>query len=207
LTSSAFQGHRILVAEPPTASPAAPTVLILHGLGTDADDLASLAAGFDLPHCRFVLPDAPLRLPGYPEGAYAWYDFERHDPGGFQTSRTYLMGLMDRWAEGGSPLAVTGFSQGGVMALEAGLLWPGGVKGVCSMSGYLPNGPEILPKARAPKTLPLLLVHGTYDGVVPVEGSRRAGYSPETAEFPMDHTLTPGSLARVRVFLRGLFPA
>ena len=216
----------MLVADPAIAQSGAPVIFILHGLGTNAEDLASLVGEFDLPQCRFILPDAPLHLPVYPAGAYAWYDFESHDPGGFQASRDYLWALMDRYAldpnvrpapgseKKPSPVVMTGFSQGGVMSLEAGLLWKGGVKAIAAMSGYLPNGPEIVQKAVAPKQTPILLAHGTYDPVVPIEGSRRAaedlkraGYAPILKEFPMEHTITEASLDEVRHFLQAALSA
>jgi predicted esterase len=72
-----------------------------------------------------------------------------------------------------SPIFMVGFSQGGVLSLEAGLLWKGKVAGIVSMSGYMPNEWEILQKAEAPFETPILLLHGSEDPVVPVEGSRK----------------------------------
>jgi len=226
ITETAFQGHRVLVADPAIAQSGAPVILILHGLGANAEDLAPLVNELDLPHCRFVLPDAPLHLTGYPAGAYAWYDFESHDPVGFQASREYLWDLMDRYASDPnirpapgtdkkpSPVVMTGFSQGGVMSLETGLLWKGGVKAIVAMSGYMPNGPEVIQRAVAPKQTPILLVHGQFDPVVPIEGSyraaedlMRAGYAPILKMFPMEHTITEASLNEVRHFLQAALSA
>ena len=74
-----IQGHSCLVMDPPVIAPGAPVIMLLHGLGTNADDLAPLCEQFLISHCRFVLPDAPLHLPGYPDGAFAWYDFQAHN--------------------------------------------------------------------------------------------------------------------------------
>ena len=102
--------------------------------------------------------------------------------------------------------------------LEAGLNYKGkpfdgaqgSIAGIVSMSGYMPDPWSTLTKAEAPLDLPILLVHGTIDNVVPVDGSRHAleslkqtGYSSvDLKEFPMGHTITPESLGVVREFLK-----
>lgn len=222
LSETQIQGHSCLVLDPPIIPSGAPVIVVLHGLGTNADDLAPLADELKLDGCRFVLPDAPLHLPGYPEGAYAWYDFQAHDRDQIVESRDYLFKVLDRFSNDPnlrpkpgeekkpSPVVLMGFSQGGVMSLEAGLNYKGKVAGIVSMSGYMPDPWSTLTKAEAPLDLPILLVHGTIDNVVPVDGSRHAleslkqtGYSSvDLKEFPMGHTITPESLGVVREFLK-----
>lgn len=222
----AIQGHRCLVMDPPVIPPNAPVVVVLHGLGTNGDDLVPVTGELGLSGCRFVFPDAPLLLPGYPDTAFAWYDFQLHDRKEIEQSREYLFKVFDRFVhdpnlrpEPGkekepSPLIVVGFSQGGVMALESGLNYKGKILGIVSMSGYMPDPWATLKKAEAPFGTPILLVHGTEDPVVPVEGSRKAkeelekaGYKPQLWEFPMPHTITEESLETVSQFLRKLIPS
>ncbi len=213
-----LDGHRVLTLKKAGLPASAPIIFLLHGLGTHAEDLASLVDEFDLPQCRFVLPDAPLSLPGYPPGAYAWYDFENPDRLGVEKSRDHLLKLMDGFAsetpDAHPPVIMTGFSQGGVMALESSLAWRGGATAAVSMSGYLPHPKEALKSAKAPKKMPILLIHGTFDGVVPVVGSREAaaalkaaGYSPLLREFNMEHTITEESLEEARLFLHRILPS
>ncbi len=215
-----IQGHHSLVLDPPVIEPGSPVILTLHGLGTNGDDLAPLCEELHIPGCRFVLPDAPLHLPGYPEQAYAWYDFQTYNREEFNKSKEYLFKVMDRFANDPNlrpapgqdkkhkPIIVTGFSQGGVMSLEGGLNYKGRIGAIVSMSGYMPDPWETLTKAQAPFDTPILLVHGIYDEVVPVEGSRRAkkaleeaGYHPVLKEFPMAHQITEESLNEVRQFI------
>lgn len=218
------QNHRCLVAGPADLPPGAPVVLILHGLGTNANDLLSLCEELNLPPCRFVLPDAPLHLPGYDQGAYAWYDFQTNDRKQIEDSREYLFDVMDHFAKypnGGAvlgekkrarPIILVGFSEGGVLALEAGLNYKGEIAAIVSMSGYIPDPSATLTDAKAPFKTPILLIHGTKDGVVPVEGSRHAtqllkqkGYKPILKLFPMPHTITAESLGEASKFLQGVF--
>jgi phospholipase/carboxylesterase len=225
LSETEVQGHSCLVLDPPIIPPAAPVMVVLHGLGTNGDDLVPFCEQLRIPPCRFVLPDAPLHLPGYPEGAFAWYDFQAQDRAQIEKSRDYLFRVLGRFSEDPNlrpapgtakkrtTLLLAGFSQGGVMALEAGLNYPGPVAAVVSMSGYMPDPWATLTRAQAPFGTPILLVHGTRDEVVPPEGSRaagralrEAGYAPVLREFPMAHTMTAESLEEVGRFL-GQIPA
>lgn len=226
ISEAQVQGHSCLVLDPPVIPPGAPAIIVLHGLGTNGDDLAPLCEELKLPACRFVLPDAPLHLPGYPPEAYAWYDFQAHDRKEIEKSREYLFKVMDRFSndpnlrpgpdkpKAPTPLILMGFSQGGVMALEAGLNYKGKITGIVSMSGYIPDPWATLTRAEAPFETPILLVHGTEDQVVPAEGSRRAaealketGYAPVLKEFPMGHQISMESLETVSAFLRSILKA
>jgi phospholipase/carboxylesterase len=221
ISEANIDNHSCLVLDPPVIGPGAPVIILLHGLGTNGDDMVPLCEELKIPNCRFVLPDAPLSLPGYPEGAYAWYDFQAHNREEIEESRDYLFKVMDRFsndpnlrpapgsAKVVTPVVIMGFSQGGVMAMEAGLNYKGKVAAIVSMSGYMPDPWATLTRAEAPFETPIFLVHGTEDAVVPVEGSRKAvedlvktGYQPLLKEFPMAHTITGESLAEVRQFLK-----
>ena len=218
------QGHRCLVLEAPGLPDQAPVVFILHGLGTNARDLVSLCEEFHLPPCRFVLPDAPLHLPGYPEDGYAWYDLKTHRREDFVNSRDYLFQLMDHFSQDPAaakkpkpkarPVILTGFSQGGVMSLEAGLNYQGKVLAIVSMSGYIWDPSKTLPQPSLHLKTPILMVHGTMDAIVTEERTQstfkaldQGGYHPVLKEFNMAHQITPESLEAVSAFLTGVLKA
>jgi phospholipase/carboxylesterase len=206
------EGHRCLVTGPAVLSDDAPVVFILHGLGANAENLFGLIEKMNLPPCRYVLPDAPLTIG---DRAYAWYNFQTQDRQDMENSRDYLFTLMKRFSAEGEeagharPIVLMGFSQGGVMSLEAGLNYPGKISAIVSMSGYICYPDKTLAHPSAPLSIPILLVHGTHDGIVTeewtqktVKALKQAGYHPAFKEFTMGHQITPDSLTAVSKFLQ-----
>ena len=122
------------------------SVVWLHGLGADGHEFEPVVAEFDLPEgVRFVLPHAPVR-PVTINGGYpmrAWYDIVSLDRGGpedeagISASADQVRRLMEIEADRGTPanrLIIAGFSQGGAMALHAGLRHPEPVAGIIAHS-------------------------------------------------------------------------
>jgi phospholipase/carboxylesterase len=218
------QGHRCLVVDPPDLAPGAPVVLILHGFGTGGYELLSLCEELQLPPCRFVLPDAPLPIDGYPSAAHAWYGRFTHSRKDIVHSRDYLFAVMELFSNESPnppasgrphahrPVVIMGFSQGAVMSLEAGLNYKGPLAAIVSMSGYIGEPGKTLAHPSAPFKTPILLVNGTADPVVQddmthetVKALRRAGYHPVLRELPIGHHLTPGAIAEASSFLQKVF--
>jgi phospholipase/carboxylesterase len=181
-------------------------LILLHGWGADAYDLAPLAQNLDLPSYHFLFPNAPFPHPHMSQGK-AWYALEIQDEAGLALSRQ----LLRQWLLGlesttGIPLQRTilaGFSQGAAMALDVGLDLP--LAGICSLSGYL----HFQPEARNPTIPPLLIIHGRQDGVVPIGAARQARdilhqFQPalEYEEFDMGHEIPPAVVARLQTFVQ-----
>jgi len=212
VTEIQIQNHRCLVAGPANLSDDAPVVFILHGLGANADNLFPLIAAMNLLPCRYVLPDGPMTVGDH---AYAWYDLKTQNREDMVHSRDYLFGLMDRFSTEGEkpgharPIILMGFSQGGVMSLEAGLNYKGKVEAIVSMSGYIWYPSQTLGRPLAPLNIPILMVHGTNDPIVTedwtqktLKALKKAGYKPVFKEFPMAHQITKDSIAEVARFLK-----
>jgi len=176
----------------------------LHGWGANAADLAGLAPLLAFDDCLLAFPDAPFAHPHVAEGR-AWYDLETRDRDQLARSRaglvTWLQELLDSTGLSGDRLVLSGFSQGGAMALDVGLVLP--LAGVVCLSGYLHEPPS----ARSPFP-PVLLVHGSLDPVVPIAAARSArdalvaaGVEVDYREFEMQHEIQPAVVALVQQFL------
>lgn len=181
-----------------------PLVILMHGRGADAHDLADLAPLLDPPPgCRFVFPNAPRpweASPGMTFG-WTWFDGWPPKPDSIAASREELIQFAGevtaRYPT--TSLIVAGFSQGAMMALDVGLRID--AAGIVAMSGGLYEFPETTPR-------PVFLGHGTLDDVVPVANARRArlvledhGFDVEYHEYPMGHQIVMEEMAEVRAFI------
>jgi phospholipase/carboxylesterase len=172
------------------------TVLWLHGLGADGHDFAPIVPELvrpGWPPLRFVFPHAPMRAVTINNGMRmrAWYDIrnfsadelrggERADSVGVLESIMQVEALIAREGERGTPpqrLILTGFSQGGAIALATGLRRATPLAGLVALSTYLPMSPQaredLHPRALAQ---PVFMAHGIQDPVVPyAAGESSAG--------------------------------
>ncbi len=188
------------------------TVFCIHGRGANGEDLIPLADEIDLPDTRWLFPHAPFPCPGLP-GGRMWFGTAAEGLAGIENSRTLLIALIDLVIQNGpnpaEKLVLLGFSQGAVMALDAGLRYPKRLGAITALSGFLAR-PETLhdERSEASKTLPILLVHGTEDEIVTVDGSRKAretlaaeGYEAQLKEYPMGHQIVQEEINLIRTFL------
>ncbi|MEA5509241.1 alpha/beta hydrolase [Crocosphaera sp. UHCC 0190] len=181
-------------------------LIMLHGWGANAKDLAPLASMLPLPTYQFLFPNAPFPHPQVP-GGLAWYALETGDYEGISESRQLLTNwLLSLEEKTGIPLSRTilsGFSQGGAMSLDVGINLPLG--GICSLSGYLQFQPQHL---NTP-TPPILIIHGKQDMVVPLTMAHQAKEALTTInakveyhEFNMGHEIIPDVLTIFQNFIQ-----
>ncbi|MFP4622577.1 MAG: alpha/beta hydrolase [Gemmatimonadota bacterium] len=204
------------VFEPAGAGDGTPVIVLLHGRGTDADDLVPLRPGLPA-DAALVLPRAPH--PGAPWGygpGWAWYRYEggdRPEPESFRASQAALdalmAGLPGLLGREPGPVALGGFSQGGTMSLGWALRNPGAATAVVVFSGFLPDHPDVVPSAETLRRTRFWWGHGTLDPAVPHElaiGGRRAlavaGASLEVRDYPIGHGIVPEELADATAWLK-----
>jgi phospholipase/carboxylesterase len=201
---------------PLSGSGADALVVLLHGYGSNGEDLISLAAMVQptLPNAAFIAPDAPTRIP-HMAAAYQWWPIETFSmaeraagadaaaPGidAFVTAELEKAGLpADR-------LVLVGFSQGAMMALHVGLRRPVAPAGIVAISGML-VAPERL-RSEMRGSPPVLLVHGTEDEVVPFRSMALASDALEAAGVAVEthvsrgvgHGVGPDGLAATTAFI------
>lgn len=185
-------------------------VVLLHGWGSSGDDLIQLAPVLAqaLPDARFVSPHGPERCDANPAG-FQWFslaggggDREKEVRQARADIDAFLDATLGELGLGPEGLALVGFSQGAMMALEVGLGRP--VAGIAAYSGAL------LPSAGAREGAEILLVHGGADDVVPAESLydavARLGAAKARVRFHMrpglGHGIDPEGIELGAAFLR-----
>ena len=189
-----------------------PLVIVLHGRGADANDLADIAPHLDRQNgYRFIFPNAPRPFEPYPGTTFGftWFDGLPPEQKSLEYARNLLLQFIDevvaRYPTPPGKIVLSGFSQGGMMSLDAGFRTKQKLAGIVVMSGALYEGD--VPPLR--NDIPVLIVHGTLDEMINVNMARRArrvleqhGVEPEYHEFPMGHQVIPESLAVVAEFVQ-----
>ena len=191
--------------EPATDSDRTPTLVLLHGLASDEQDLIGLASELD-PALRVVSLRAPHET-GY--GGFAWFPIQ-FLPNGERIVDTETavqsLGLLEeelasfRAKSTGAPLLLGGFSQGAMMA--SGVLMKNAqlIDGAWLMSGRL--FPAFAVEGASPSPRRVLVQHGLYDEVLGVdEGCElaqaltKSGHDMSYHEYPMAHQISYESLS------------
>ena len=205
-------------------------VLWLHGLGADGNDFVPIVEEMRLPAApaiRFIFPHAPVRPVTLNNGMAmrAWYDIynanlsDRADMTGVRASQAQIEALLARERARGiaaKRMVIAGFSQGGAIALFAGLRHAESLAGIVALSTYLVGVSTLAAEANAAnRAVPIFMAHGTQDPMVRLEwgdASRRTletnGYRVEWHTYPMPHSVVWEEVAAIRAFLlRVLAPA
>lgn len=194
----------------------APVILLLHGVGSNEQDLMGLADYLD-PHWHLISARAPIVL-GMEQ--YGWYRLQISANGQFtydgdqaratlQRLTQFIEEIRATYAQEGAPLFLMGFSQGAIMSSAVLFTRPELVEGAVLMSGR--SAEEFIPLPSTPDALtdkPVLIVHGVYDEVLPIVQGRalRDTFATlpvalEYEEFPIGHSVSLESLQRIRHWL------
>lgn len=219
VTVTATRTYAPMPALGPTSGRAPTSVFVLmHGYGANSADLRPVAHELSsaLPDTVFLLPDAFEPLPGSPDGRQ-WFAFSGADDrariAGVRGASARLVAWIDEELRdrrlSRDRLAVGGFSQGAMMAIDLGLHMNPAPAGVVSLSGRLVD--DANPSA---SPAPVLVVHGTADARIDVASARHAitrlgelHARTESLILPgVGHTITPEGIAATGRFLRGLWP-
>lgn len=195
-----------LIREPKIKQEKNPLLLLLHGYGSNEEDLFSFAT--ELPEEYYVVSArAPYDLQPY---GHAWYaitfDADQNkfsDDDQAIESRDliarFISELVSELPIDSENVTLIGFSQGTILSYAVALSYPDKIKRVVALSGYLNEG--ILASDYETKdfrNLKMFVSHGTQDQVIPMDWARKApealkilGIKVEYKEYPIGHGVSP----------------
>ncbi len=187
-------------------------VIWMHGLGADAQDMAGLAEQLPLTApVRHVFIDAPVRPVTLNNNMpmRAWYDIvgvnltDREDRHGISQSEGIIRQVFDSQLLDGfesRQIFLAGFSQGGAMALFAGLQMSVPIAGIIALSSYFPLASECI--IALDIGTPIFLASGQFDSLVlhewttlTVDTLRHKGFQQIVRHiYPMEHSICPDEI-------------
>ena len=199
------------------------SVIWLHGLGANGHDFEPVAPELQLPGeagTRFIFPNAPFMAVTINGGQRmrAWYDIrsqdlrQQEDAASIRASAGLLEHYIQAEQASGIPaekIILAGFSQGGALALHAGLRYSAGLAGIIALSTYLPLAERLRAEATdANRAIPVFMAHGLTDPVIPLaqgrasaEQLRQAGYAVDWHEYAMPHSVCPQEITAIGAWL------
>ncbi|EAZ94665.1 phospholipase/carboxylesterase family protein [Flavobacteria bacterium BAL38] len=195
-----------LVQEPKIKHDKNPLLLLLHGYGSNEEDLFSFAA--ELPQDHYVISvRAPYDLQPY---GHAWYaihfdadenKFSDNEQAkeSVQLIASFIYEIIKQYPIDSKNVTLIGFSQGAILSYATALTYPEKIAKVVALSGYFNQ--EIVPEnidTNAISHLKFFISHGSVDQVIPVEWARKAkpalenlGLEVEYQEYPIGHGVSP----------------
>ncbi|MDO9268393.1 MAG: carboxylesterase [Methylobacter sp.] len=203
------------------------SVIWLHGLGADGHDFESLIPELHLTaeaNIHFIFPNAPVQAVTINGGMSmrSWYDIldmsleRKVDIDGIYQSAGLIEPLILQELDKGIPstnILLAGFSQGGVIALHAGLRHPHKLAGIVALSTYLPTIDQLKTERSASNNdTPIFMAHGIIDPIVAVESGKAAfdklkslDYNIEWHDYLMEHRLCVEEIEHISVFMNSIF--
>lgn len=194
-------------------------IIWMHGLGSSAEDMMGLVAQLPIHlSIRHVFVNAPIRpvtinnrMP-----MRAWYDIigvkltDREDITGISASELIIQDVIQQQISTGlqsHQIFLAGFSQGGAMALYAGLRFSPVLGGVIALSAYLPLVSEC--DDVAVSDMPIFVAGGSFDPVVlpawtkqSYDWLRSKGFQYASwHEYPMEHTICGNEIKDLTLWL------
>ena len=200
--------------EPPKGK--APLLVLLHGVGSNEQDLMGLAEYLD-PRWHLISARAPIVMG--PQ-SFGWFQVQWDQTGrlrfdmeearaSVEMVKRFVQELYDSYEVDPSQTYLVGFSQGAILSSAIMLTAPDTVAGAVLMSGRPPR--DMAESVVAPEQLrnkPIIQTHGLYDEVISIEEGRALRdtlavfpVALDYSEYPMGHTISLDSLNHVNRWL------
>ncbi|MDE0536077.1 MULTISPECIES: alpha/beta hydrolase [unclassified Tenacibaculum] len=193
-----------IVRKPKTSTSNPPLLILLHGYGSNEEDLFSFAE--ELPDDLLIVSARAPHDMGY--GGYAWYAINFDAINGkfsdlIQADESidkiaiFIDEIKEKYNTNPDKTFLLGFSQGAILSYALSFKYPNKVQHIVALSGYINE--ELLPtEIDNSITTDYYISHGTVDQVLPVDWARKApillenfNLENEYSEYPVGHGVAP----------------
>jgi phospholipase/carboxylesterase len=205
------------IREPKKVVDKNPLLLLLHGYGSNEEDLFSFAN--ELPDEYYVISArAPYDLQF---GSYAWYainfdadqnKFSDHSQAILSRDLVvkFIEELKSNFPIDSANITLIGFSQGSILSYSIALSYPNIVQRVVALSGYLNLDITVDNYQNNDfSSLKIFSSHGTVDQVIPVEWARKTdpilknlAINSTYKEYPIGHGVSPKNFFDLKDWLQ-----
>lgn len=197
---------KYIVKEPSVINEDTSLLILLHGYGSNEEDLFSFAN--ELPSNLIIVSARAIQNLGM--GSYAWYSINFTDTQGKfsdipeaitarETIATFIKEIQNKYNKTPEKTFLLGFSQGTILSYSIALNYPELVQKVIALSGHI--NPDLLPEDLQTKNyekLDFFISHGSVDQVIPVEWAKKAPLFLNQlqikncyTEYPVGHGVAP----------------
>ncbi len=202
---------RFPASHSPTVDSVYPTILALHGRGSNEQDLIGLAPY--LPQkFLWISPRGTFNLG---PDSFEWFQITQIGKpdairlaNALNTIDTFIDEVVENYPVDKSKLYLLGFSQGSIVSMSYTLTKPQRIAGVIAQSGYIPHESGLQIDEVGIKNKPFILTHGIQDSMLPVDWARRSRdtlqkleANLEYHEFNMGHQVSEESLTVINAWL------
>lgn len=206
-----------LIQEPQVVLDNNPMILLLHGYGSNEQDLFSFAS--ELPKDYYIISARAPFVIG--PGGFAWYEINfDQDANKFSNdlqaieSRDLIVSFIDelllKYSIDPEKVNLVGFSQGAILSYSIALCYPEKVHNVVALSGYF--NPKIMKEGFENNDFSKLKIfasHGSVDQVIPVQWAQQTpiildklNIFHQYKEYPVGHGVHPLNFADFKNFLQ-----
>lgn len=195
---------------PTYANEKQPAIFLLHGMGSNEDDLFQLTTAVDGACHIFSLRGPISASPGY-----AFYLEQEGEPVRqvfdqvLMHTQKFIFEAIQEYDLDLERIYVMGFNQGAVLAQSLALTMCNTLAGIIALSGFLPKFVEEEYVKRDVDRMNVFMSHGTYDYVVPFEWAEHAkeifeerGANVSFFSYEDGHGVTPQNLEDLSAFLK-----
>jgi phospholipase/carboxylesterase len=167
---------------PANAGPKTPVLILMHGYGSNENDLFDLAKTFDQRFITFSLR-APLALGN---GGFSWFEIQRLPENRMKflykeaaESRTriisFIVNACRAYHVDSTQVYLLGFSQGAILSFDIAMTAPGKIAGIVALSGrLLDETANLKPDAKQLSKVKVFIGHGTADNMLSISESEKA---------------------------------